>query len=243
MSKNFFFVYIIESPSPVDLYQRRGEGDVIAQAVALNQIACTSRLAINLEAFKAALFVGVPEAMEACPGKLPILHISAHGYAEGIQLSSGEILQWQDLRELLVQVNKAFEGTLVVCMSTCEGYAGIRMAMVDEESAEHPYLAIVGNSEKPTWPQTAVGFATFYHHLASGSKLTEAVEAMCVASGNTNFFLSTAEELKKSYIEYLKNVRTSEVKEELEEQAQANDAVEDNALAKLLAEPTRTAAR
>lgn len=37
-----FFVFVIESPSAVDLYHRRTEGEVIRQAVNLNQIWCTS---------------------------------------------------------------------------------------------------------------------------------------------------------------------------------------------------------
>ena len=82
-----FFVFVIESPSAVDRYHRRTEGEVIRQAVNLNQISCTSKLAINVESFVAAIRVGLHEEMEANPGLIPVLHISAHGSGEGIQLS------------------------------------------------------------------------------------------------------------------------------------------------------------
>ena len=225
-----FFVYIIESPAPVDLYHRRGEGDLLRQAVELNLISCTLRLAINLEAFQASLSIGLSEAMQSTPNSIPILHISAHGYAHGIQLSSGEILEWHQLRELLIPVNEAFNGNLVVCMSTCEGYSGQRMAMVPD-STNHPFLAIIGNGSKPTWPETAVAFASFYHLLANGRNIEDAVNAMCVASGNSEFFLTTAEQSKQSYISYIKEMEASEVKEELDEQIEATG---DNPLAKLL---------
>ncbi len=211
-----FFVYIIESPSPVDLYHRRGEGDLLVQAIRLNRIPCIARLAVNLEAFIAALRVGLHEAMEATPDAIPILHISAHGFDAGIQLCSGEIITWAQLREVLVPINKALSGSLMVCMSTCEGYAGSRMAMVQDE-VEHPYFAIIGNSKQPTWPETAVAFTTLYHLIANGRYLTDAVGAMRNASGNDAFFITTAEESKQGYLEYIKNIDAIRVMQQLKE--------------------------
>ena len=225
-----FFVYVVESPSPVDLYHHRSEGDMLRQAINLNQIKCTLRLAVNLEAFSAAINIGLTEAMEANPNKIPILHISAHGFSEGIQLSSGEVILWGQLREFLIPVNQALSGSLIVCMSTCEGYSGSQMAM-NSESNDHPFWAIIGNGDKPTWPETAVAFATFYHLIANGHFILGAVEAMRIASGNDSFFVTTAEESKQGYIEYIKNINTTEVIESLE---QKTDNTEAGELTKLL---------
>lgn len=203
---------------------------MLQQAINLNQIACTLRLAVNLEAFTAAINIGLTEAMEAFPNKIPILHISAHGFSDGIQLSSGDIILWEQLRELLIPVNQALSGSFIVCMSTCEGYSGSRMAM-DAKSNDHPFWAIIGNCGKPTWPETAVAFATFYHLIANGHYIVGAVEAMRTASGNDSFFVTTAEESKQVYIEYIKNINTTEVIENLE---QSNENVEVGELTKLL---------
>jgi hypothetical protein len=226
-----FFVYVIESPSPVDLYHRRGEGDVLRGAVNLNQIPCVLRLAVNSEAFGAAIRVGLSEAMGDHPDRLPILHISAHGFADGIQLSSGEIIEWAQLRELLLPINGALNGSLILCMSTCEGYSGSRMAMREAEGDE-PFYAIVGNGSKPTWPETAVGFATFYHLMACGYYIVEAVEAMRTASGNPNFFCTTAEESRRGYLDYIQSINAAEAQSELESQAEAQE--EPGPLGKLL---------
>ena len=225
-----FFVYVVESPSAVDLYHRRSEGDVLRQAINLNQIGCTLRLAVNFEAFTAAIRIGLHEAMEAFPNTIPILHISAHGFSEGIQLSSGEVVLWHQLRELLIPVNQALSGCLIVCMSTCEGYSGTRMAMVAESSAP-PFWAIIANCAKPTWPETAVAFATLYHLIANGRYITDSVDAMRIASGNDSFFVTTAEESKQGYIEHIKNINTAEVIEDLEHRA---EEAESGGLAKLL---------
>ncbi len=227
-----FFVYVIESPSAVDLYHRRSEGELLRQAINLNQIACTLRLAVNLEAFVASIRIGLHEAMESFPGTIPILHISAHGFSDGIQLSSGEVVLWHQLREMLIPVNQALSGSLIVCMSTCEGYSGSRMAMV-QESNDHPFFAIIGNCSKPTWPETAVAFATLYHLIANGRYITDAVAAMRIASGNESFFITTAEESKQNYIEYIKNINTAEVIQDLEHQAEEAEPGELSKLLKL----------
>lgn len=218
-----FFVYIIESPSPVDLYHRRGEGDLLVQAIRLNRIPCTARLAVSLEAFIAALRIGLHEAMQATPDAIPILHISAHGFDDGIQLCSGDIITWIQLREMLVPINKALSGSLMVCMSTCEGYTGSRMAMVEGET-DHPYFAIIGNSRQPTWPETAVAFTTLYHLIANGRYLPDAVVAMRTASGNDDFFITTAEESKQGYLEYIKNIDATQVMHQLEGERENTDA-------------------
>ncbi len=226
-----FFVYIVESPSAVDIYHKRSESDLLKQAINLNQILCIDRVAISTEAFVAAIRVGLYEEMKNFPGLIPVLHISAHGFSEGIQLSSGEVIKWAFLRELLKPVNTALKGNLLVCMSSCEGYSGSRMAMVTDDS-EYPFFAIVGNCQKPTWSETAIAFATFYHLIAKGRFIIDAVEAMKVASGNELFYITTAEESRQGYLEYIENIDAEAVQEELEQDVQDEPPDE---LAKLMA--------
>ena len=151
-----FFVFVIESPSAVDLYHRRSEGEIVRQAVELNGIKCIVKTAISPLAFNACLKVGLSEAMGQMPGFIPLLHISAHGNSQGIQLSDGYIMSWAELKDHLRPANQVLGGSLVVCMSSCEGYSGIRMAMHLEES-DLPYFALVGCGAQPTWGETAVG--------------------------------------------------------------------------------------
>lgn len=211
-----FFVFVVESPSPVDIYHRRSEGEIIRQAVNLNQIPCIVKTAINFQAFDASLKIGLKEAMEAFPGMIPILHVSAHGHQEGIELSSGELIDWECLKEMFRPLNQALNNNLLVCLSSCEGYSGVRMAMSCEVEP-YPYYAIVANGEKPLWSDTAVAYSTFYHLLAKGEYLTTSVEAMCVASGNNSFWLRTAEDARKGYLEHINKIDAQQVQQRLEE--------------------------
>jgi len=189
------------------MYHRRSEGDIVRQAVELNGIECVVKTAISMEAFDACLKIGMKEAMERLPGHIPLLHISAHGDGNGIQLSNGHNLTWRELGAHFRPINKALGGTLVVCMSSCEGYSGIQMAM-DAVDPDLPFLALIGTPQKPTWSETAVAYATFYHQLSRGEHITSAVTAMQVASGNDTFWVQYGEDSRKSYIEYINNTIT-----------------------------------
>lgn len=197
-----FFVFVIESPSAVDLYHRRSEGDIVRQAVELNDIVCIVKTAISMQAFDACLKIGLSEAMNSLPGFIPLLHISAHGDAHGIQLSDGYVMAWGELREHLRPINQALGGSLVVCMSSCEGYSGIRMAM-NMDVQDLPFYALIGTGNKPTWAETAVGYATLYHQLCRGEHINVAVNAMQVASGNPMFWVQHAEASRQGFIDYI----------------------------------------
>jgi hypothetical protein len=211
-----FFVFVIESPSPVDLYHRRSEGEIILQALNLNQIDCIVKTAVNFEAFEACLKIGLKESMDFLTDKLPILHISAHGNSNGLQLSSGETIDWSNLRQLLAPINQALNNNLLVCLSCCEGYSGTRMAMFVEDQG-YPFYGIVANSENPVWSETAVAYLTFYHLVAKGEDLVDAVNAMRIASGNKYFFFETAEDARKGFLDYLNKTDPQQVRNRLEQ--------------------------
>jgi hypothetical protein len=197
-----FFVYIIESPSAPDLYHRRAESQPLFDALQLNQIPCISRCAISRVAFDAALNIGLKEELQRFPGRRPIIHFSCHANNLGIELSDGDFISWNELRTFLVPLNEIMQGELVLCMSCCEGYSGIQMAMtLDNE--RHPYFCLIGTPEKPTWADTCVAFTTLYHRLNKGAHVNDAVNAMRVASGVEAFFIEWAEASRAFYIEYL----------------------------------------
>lgn len=228
-----FFVFVIESPSAADLYNRRSEGNIIRQAVELNGITCVVKTAISLQAFDACLKIGLAEAMASLPGFIPILHISAHGSDEGIQLSDRTIILWHELRDHFRPVNESFKNSLIVCMSSCKGYSGVRMTMHPKD--QHlPFFALVGCSDEPTWAETAVAYATLYHQLHRGEHISVAVEAMRVASGRATFWLKHAEASQQGYIEYVKARVTPQDAQASLEQRLAEEPQENQANLKLM---------
>lgn len=198
-----FFVYIVESPSAADLYQNRSEGMLLKQMLELSGTPCITRTAISRSTFNIALSDGIFNETKQHVDRLPIIHISAHGDHAGIVLSTGDKIDWNELRELLKPINEALHGSLLVAMSCCNGYSGTAMAMTERKP---PYYALVGNYEKPTWSETAIAFASFYHLISNGEYLSTAVEAMCAASGNKSFKIELAIESRVSFLEFVRTM-------------------------------------
>lgn len=206
-----FLVYIVESPSPVDLYHKRFEGEMLTKALYLAGIPSIHKLAVNLEAFEASLTIGLDEYLKQPNALFPILHISSHGNRKGIQFTSGEVLEWHKLRDLIMPINKALNGQLVICLSSCESANACCMVM---EEGDIPFLVMIGHFGEPTWSDTAIAFATFYHLMGKG-KLEKAVEAMKTASGDEGFGVITGEAAKIIFIEAAKKLRIQDIAREL----------------------------
>ena len=145
-----------------------------------------------------------------------MIHISAHGDSEGIQLSSGAAVKWDALRDLLVPVNESLNGTLVLCMSACQGFSACRMAMREGESSR-PFYAMVGNAGTPTWSDTVVAYLTFYHLIAKGDGIRAAVDGMNAASGDQGWMPVSADEIQQRWIDSISApVDTEAAQSELE---------------------------
>ncbi len=207
-----FLVYIVESPSSVDLYHKRYEGELLIKALDLAGIPSEHKLAVNLEAFNASFTVGLQEHL-SLPGALPpLLHISAHGDKKGIQLTNGEEIDWNKLRDILMPINKALNGSLILCMSSCQGINAFRMAITE---GELPFFGVIGHSGEPSWSDTAIAYVTFYHLLAKGYNVQEAVKRMIVASDDTGFQEIHASKVKEIYIDKINKIRVKALVEKL----------------------------
>jgi len=221
MEQMKFFIYMIESPSPVDLYNNITESVVLKSIAILNHIPFTSRTTINLETFRDALSIGLSEVMQENSARFPVIHLSMHGSSEGLKLSSGEIILWNNLRELLIPINKAFLGNLLLSISACEGYAGIRMAM--NKNNDDPFFALLGCVKNPTWAETAIAYATFYHLIASGKTLYDASLAIQTASGNDGFYIDTAAEARNAYLKSISEQNILDAEKQIRRETRQQD--------------------
>lgn len=212
-----FFVNIIESPSAPDIFNERSEGSLIKQALELYNIPCIKRTAIDREAFQIALILDIQQNMSLFQNHLPVLHISGHGDAKGFQLSNKEILSWEEIKRLLIPINNALDGALLLCMSSCEGFSAYSMAMAPTDN-KYPFFALIGNVGEPTWADTAIAYACFYHLIAKGEKILNAVNAMKIASGNQEFKSITILEIQQqqNYMDMLKNLNPEKARMDLQ---------------------------
>lgn len=194
------FVHIVESPSATDLLSDQVEGRALCGALKLACIPHVYNLASNRETFRAALSERLAEALNtpALQGLRPVLHLSMHGNDSGVELTSGEFISWDVLHSDLAPLMNAMNGGLLICMSSCFGLSGCRMAM--NTTTDQTFWALVGNSKSVDWSDAAVGYITFYHQFFKGTPIDRCVRVMGEASGDQNFLHLPGHALKQSWI-------------------------------------------
>jgi hypothetical protein len=204
------YVYVVESPGAADLFDGVTEGRALCEALHAFGYGYSYTLATNFEQFLRAFESG-PESRLATEieknGRVaPIVHLSMHGNDDGIGLHDGTLVKWSDLRELLRPLNDALPNGVAICLSTCGGGSGIRMAMTENKD-EKPLYALVGTHQSIPWRDALTGFTTFYHWWAKGASIQEAVERMKVASGHDAFTVYSGAEEKQRYVEFVQRQR------------------------------------
>ncbi|WP_373528352.1 hypothetical protein [Nostoc sp.] len=211
------FVYIIESPSKHDLLHGRVEGRALSEAFNLARIPFWYSLASDREMLAEALSSHLVDACSHQHPLVPILHFSLHGDENNVGLTSGESLSWHDLRYLLLPLNRMIQGGLIICMSSCFGYYGCRMAMYNDK--EPPFYALVGNTHSTTWADSAVAYITFYHLLFKGLPVESCVESMKIASGDNNFGFEFGQSMKIAWLQYIQQIDASGFRQSIQQAA------------------------
>ena len=196
-----YFLYIVESPSDNDLFEKRTEGNLLLEALRLAQVSNPTqahveyRLVVSVDSFDRALLKDLPKKLNELKGLTPILHLSMHGDKRGLQLTDGTEVNWDELAKLLSEINRNFaKNELIVCVSACRGFYGGFMPLFDRR--RRPFKVLVGPMNQPRWDDAAVAYATFYHLLMDkGRSVETSVNAMRIASGNQMFQSTIPEEL------------------------------------------------
>lgn len=195
-----FWVYIIESPSPEDLYLNINEGEILLKTLPLLGITTIKNITVNSNLFEKALTENIFTISENFR-RVPVLHISAHGDKNGLSLTDGSIVSWEKLKEYLNPINQGYKDILIVCLSACESWAGCEMAMC---SGTRPFFYLIGSIGTPTWRETVVGFTVFYNLLTKQQKFVDIINTMNSAAGGKYFRGETAQHVQATYLNKLK---------------------------------------
>lgn len=207
------YVYIVESPSAADLFDGRTEGAALCDTFKLSSLPHSYCLAADIEQFRRAFVLepGSPftEAFAKHSSGPPIVHLSMHGNTDGIALTSGQLVSWEDLREILSPINNALPDGLMVTFSTCGGAASIRMSM-SEDVNHKPFYATIGSIKDVGWKDALIAYSVFYHNWFNGVPASRCLDLMNSASGFYGFAAYSGREQKQQYIEYANRQRVIE---------------------------------
>ncbi len=120
----------------------------------------------------------------------PVVHIEAHGLdskdgmalSNGIELSSGEQVSWEDIRPYLTAINAKCENNLTMVMATCFGMYIlqdlIKTFFDNVVGAQCPVFSFVGPESSISVDDFTSAFPVFYQKLSEKASLEAAVIEM-----------------------------------------------------------------
>jgi len=82
---------------------------------------------------------------DAHDGYQPILHFDLHGYKEGIQLRSGQLINWDEISDHFIELNKACNISLFLSVGAC---FGIGLIQIIDFLKRAPFGVLIGPNQK-----------------------------------------------------------------------------------------------
>lgn len=141
-------------------------------------------------------------------GVIPVVHIESHGSedTEGLILSSGEFLDWNELKIHAVNLNIATKNNLLIVLAACHG-ANFAKKLVPSDRA--PCWGLAGPTKAVSSDSILRSFSSFYQEIlksGSGGKAVKKLNENC-QEGDIEYYFITAETFftltYQNYITYL----------------------------------------
>ncbi len=199
------FVFIIDSPSPQDLFEGYTIGMALRDALKAIKIPHFYTLATNKDALDQAmqskLWTCGDQMQASQPGQqdgvsidaVPLLHICMHGNDYGVGLTDGSFIEWQAFRNTLIAHNRIKGYDPFVCMASCNGIHASKMV----HAYDSVFSYLIGNDRAAFQSDLTVAYLSFYNHMFwKRSTVDQAVSAMKAASGDYNFFYAVGQQIR-----------------------------------------------
>ncbi len=177
LPKQSYRVFIVESPAPKDIYHGRSESTGLSATLKLAGVDVVERRVVNTDMLLEAL--AEIHGQLASSGPVPIVHVSAHGATDCLQLCDGKRLTWDELSPVFELLNAASGGRLILAVSSCHG---IHAAKMSKESVAFHH--VVGPVDTIPWSDALVGFVNLYNlTVRQGVDLADAVNRLNALQG------------------------------------------------------------
>ncbi|MCK9230139.1 MAG: hypothetical protein M0Q23_02255 [Syntrophales bacterium] len=89
----------------------------------------------------------------------PMLHVECHGCPDGLSVASGEFVEWDELREVLIEINHSCRLNLVIVLAACNG---AHLINVSTRMDRAPFWAIIGPEAEVKAGEIEKDFGAFY---------------------------------------------------------------------------------
>jgi len=192
-------IYVIESPSAINIFENHLEGHSLCAYFDLANIEYNYYLVVNLDLLANAFDDIYYDCINSKEPKVPVIHISAHGDENGFDLTSDEEVLWESFSSYLIPLNTEDRllkssyseikySPIMIGTSICKGINGIRMKNHDDIS---PFSIFVGQNDDVEWADSLIAFSTYYHLVMKKKEVInwpQAVKIMNFSAGVADVF-------------------------------------------------------
>jgi len=135
----------------------------------------------------------------------PMIHFECHGCHDGLQTANGEFVLWEDLRQLLIEINQACRVNLVIVLAACNGAHLIKVASKLDRA---PFWAIIGPDKPVTAGDLERDVGAFYAKFFESLDADESMAVLNQSVTGTDrkyHFLSAVGLFMKAFASYHKH--------------------------------------
>ena len=132
----------------------------------------------------------------------PMIHFECHGYKDGIGAANNELISWDDLRLILLEINQACKMHLVVVLAACNGIYLINVATKLDRA---PFWAIIGPEVEVKAGEIQRDFGAYYTKFFESLDADAAVYELnrgVTDSSRQYHFISAAGLFVRAYVSY-----------------------------------------
>ena len=164
-------IYIIESPSFMDIFENRSEISALSDMLNLANIENQVYKVSDRETLELA-FKSIADDFNSLSKKIVVnIHFSLHGSEDGIALSDNTIIEWEEFSKIIKELNEAIGyirlgdkriSFLALNFSVCNGFSARK---IEEYSSDQLFYSLIGPTQTVSWADSLIGFAVYYHNL------------------------------------------------------------------------------
>lgn len=148
-------VFIAESLSPLDYYERRMDGFAANEVLKIQSCKTDYRLVLTRNLLERAI-------QEADSGDYEIFHLSCHGNSDGIQLADGDQINWLDLG---LMFKKYAKKNRILVMASCSGGHNDLTKALKKSRSLFGYVVGSASKEGVGFTDSCIAWSIFYREI------------------------------------------------------------------------------
>lgn len=208
-------LFIIESQSPMDLLQNRGEAPALERACALigHEVASLGAKS-KTELKHLCQYIADIDSDQGRRNRKSVplcVHIATHGHRDGLGFGK-DFVEWDELFDILEPLSemKHYSGDFILVISACHAaeqkLTSHFKKKANKKACKPPIYVFTNADESPTFADALVSWVVFYHQLPRVSltdkKTVKEVLTRVKAAGATTLKYSRWDRKKRRYLHY-----------------------------------------